>query len=708
FLAGLAVIGMVGTSTSMTFIWPGYFLIGLAAVFSLGSLFRNATFKLSPWTIVPMFTLFAYFMIRASESPVAYFAREDAALIATVFLVYAGFFVLCSGEKLRRAVLYALAGLVIMNLVLALVQWIYNPRVWILPGYERTHMAQPGGLFNQPDHFAGFLAALVPMWLAVAAFGMDQGRRRIAWVVLAAISALVVCFSGSMIGWLTLGFGLLGFAGFSLSVLWSRFRPSVRRRGLVIFGLLAVIGAALSYLLSGPIIQRLGQGLFSNNGAASLPLVWETTMKQVAKSPWVGTGSRSSYIYGRTYRSAELDEAVGEPEFAHNEFLQVLADYGVLGLVLVLMVLSGHYWKSFSFIRAYADVRPPPGGLVPRSQHLGMTLGAMSSVLALVCLAMFDFAMHLPIFAVVGSLLLAVMAAPDPMANALEEEPASHLPGGGLMFTTRAVAFGCGLAMAFMGVMFTRSEYHYEMARLAFEADSRDFKQFRHLQAARTLDPRNPFAFSLSAHAQVAGITSDMRAPERRQALEKADAYFVKAQKLYPQDVFAAVGHTAVLDELGKKAIAGLRLRDAREWAPLYGNLMLAQAEHHLRYGEVSEAESAYREALEAGAFRNSTAAMLGLRTISEWKLIAQQDGVSWEEEPASQSEDGTRTLPNATIIERDLSGMIPEETGPPNEDFKEQAPMVEVPQVPPPIEQIENPENQSSESEGIPLPPTW
>src|SRR5690606_41672014 len=52
---------------------------------------------------------------------------------------------------------------------------------------------------------------------------------------------------------------------------------------------------------------------------------------------------------------------------------------------------------------------------------------------------------------------------------------------------------------------------------------------------------------ALSAHAQVAGISSEMAAPERRQALEQADHYFSRARALYPQDVFAAVGHAAVL-----------------------------------------------------------------------------------------------------------------------------------------------------------------
>tara|TARA_R110002096_G_scaffold206847_5_gene393116 strand:- start:805 stop:2919 length:2115 start_codon:yes stop_codon:yes gene_type:complete len=692
FLAGLLLTGLIGTSTSMTFIWPGYFLIGVAAVLSVGRLFREVHFTMPRWTTLSVFALSTYIMIRASESPVAYFAREDAALIVAGFLVYAGFLTLCTRSGSRRGMVFALVGLVIANLFLGLCQWLIDPQMWILPGYERTYTDQAGGLFNQPDHFASFLAILVPLWLSISAFGRYESGKRIAWLGLGIVCSLVVLVSGSMIGLLTLGAGLIGFSLLSILVLWKRLKPEVRRKGTIALSFLFLAGAVGLYAASGPISHQLGHGLFSKNGEASLPLVWEASAKQVAESPWLGTGSRSSYIYGRAFRSANLDDAVKEPEFAHNEFLQILADYGLIGLALMLVMVGLHFGNGFKFVKAYADVKPPQGGILPRSHHLALTLGAMSSVIALSCLALFDFALHLPVFAVVGALLLAVTAAPDPMADALKKKAPSTLPGGSLLFATRAITLGCGLAMVGMGFLFTRSEYHYEKARLVFEEDSRDFKQFRHLQAARSLDPMNPFAYSLSAHAQVAGITAEMQAPARRQALEKADEYFNSAQKLYPQDVFAAVGHAAVLDELGKKSLAGERLEDAQEWAPLYGNLMLAEAEHHLRYGEVYEAEASFEAALSAGAFRNSEAAMQGLRTISEWKLIAQQDGIRWQDSPlgSPNAEEGRRDLPEAIVDRRTVAGQAQPNATEPNAEEK---PAVL---------------DSAPKSSGVPVPPTW
>jgi tetratricopeptide (TPR) repeat protein len=218
--------------------------------------------------------------------------------------------------------------------------------------------------------------------------------------------------------------------------------------------------------------------------------------------------------------------------------------------------------------------------------------------------------------------------------------------------------------MALFGIVFSQSEYHYERARLSFESDRAGFNHLRHLHDARALDGKNPFVFSLSAHAQVAGIQPDMPEPARLQALGQADGYFSHARHLYPQDIFAAIGHAAVLEELGRTGEALERLREAREFAPDYGNLMLAEAEHHLRHGRVADAETMFSQAMSAAAFRDSAAARRGLMTVTEWKLIAEQDGIDWrvmpdpvESEPLLAGPAGYRSPAEAKVENRNLAG---------------------------------------------------
>lgn len=668
FLIGLVLIGMVGTSTSLTFLWPAYGLIGLAAALSVGLIFRESTFRLPCSASIALLALCGYLLTRAADSPVSYFAREDAALLILAFLAYGLFLVLLGTADSRRRLVEVLALLVGIHLVFALAQALGFPSLWLIPGYERTFTERPGGLFNHPDHFGGFLAVLVPLWLATALFSRRSRPIRIAAALLALGSALVVVMAGGGPACLTLVAGTGGVFILSLVILQRRMNHRSKRAGwrLLAAGSLALLVVAL--VAAAPLGRLLDRHLLTKSGELSLPLVWKAGVLQIAESPFLGTGSRTSYLYGRLYRDEALDSSATEPEFIHNEFLQMVADYGLVGLALLLLVLALHAHHGLRFIHAYSGYPPAPGAVVPRSDHLALVVGAMASLASMGVLACFDFVLHLPVFAVVGALFLAVLAVPDPMSAALKSPPSARfLPGGWLIFSNRALVFGCGLAMALFGVIFSRSEYHYEMARRAFEVDRSGFQHLRHLQTARSLDPKNPYLFTLSAHAQVAGILPEMPLPARREALEKADFYFNHARNLYPQDIFAAIGHAAVLDELGRPGEALSRLREAREMAPHYGNLLLAEGEHHLRHGRINEAEKAFSDAVSAHAFRDAAAAQRGLRTLTEWKLIAEQNGIDWRVNPDPKEAPpllaGTyesRAPAEAQVAQRDLAGRTP------------------------------------------------
>jgi O-antigen ligase/tetratricopeptide (TPR) repeat protein len=662
FLIGFLLIGMIGTSTAMTFVWPAYACMGFAGLLSIGLLFKEVTFTLPRWSTIAMFALAAYLLVCASETTISYFAREDATLVLIAFLTYCLFLSLFSAIEWRRRLVQALALLVIVNLVFAALQAFVNPTLWLIPGYERTFSDRVGGLFNHPDHFAAFIAMLVPVWLGMSMYGRKGGMVRYVWMSLAAVSAFVVLATGSAVGILALSVGL-GIGGLlSLLILFRKIKPHVRRSLLLGTATVFVVLSTVGLFYSASIGGRIDYALLTKGDGASLPLIWKAGLKQVEVSPMLGTGSRTSQVYTRLFRDDSLHGA--EPEFIHNEYLQMLADYGIIGLLLLSVVLLCHGRSGLKFVKAYAAFGTSPGALLPKSDHLALVIGALSALGALGVVCLFDFEMHLPVFVVTASVLIAVLAVPDPMATAIKPaQESATIPGGSLMLVNRAAVFGAGIAMLLFGIVFSRSEYHYEMARLSFDSDRSGFQHMRHLQEARTIDPKNPYILTLSAHAQVAGITPEMPAPARTQALEKADLYFTKARDLYPEDIFAAIGHAAVLDELGHSDDAIEILREARAMAPVYGNLMLAEAEHYLRIGKIEEAEEAYTASLNANAFRDSGAAGEGLLTITGWKLIAEQNGIDWRSDILERRREAElakaqdyRSMPAALIRERELA----------------------------------------------------
>jgi len=687
FVTGLLATGLLGTSTAMTFIWPGYLLIGLAGVLSIGTLFHRVSFAAPRWGLVLVFALAGYLLFRASDSPVAYFARGDAALLVVCLSCYLGVLSFCSdpADVGRRVVVAALGGLVAANLFFAVAQALGDPSLWLIPGYERTFTDRVGGLFNHPDHFAGFLAATAPLWLSLSIFGKGVGPWRYAWFFLAGATAIGVLASGNLAGCLALGAGLVAFGVLAGLVARRQLDPVIARRGLVAVAAVALLGAISLLLAARPLSGLVARDVLTKSHGVSLPAAWEAGVKQAGESPWLGTGSRTSHYYGRLFRPDRIGGEAGEPAFVHNEFLQLAADYGLVGVMLLLGVLGWHFRGGLRFVEAYAESPPPPGRLAPRSDRLALALGALASLASMAFLCLFDFAMHLPVFAVTASVLLAILAAPDPMATALKTGSRPILPGGFFLFAGRAVSFGCGLALLLLGAIFVQSEFHYERARLAFEKRGGGFGSLAHLERARSLDPRNHRVHTLSGRARVAGLGPDAAEADRRGALEKAQGHFEKARRLYPQDIFAAVDHAAVLDTLGRESEARERLRDARVWAPDHGNLMLAEAEHHLRRGDVAEAESSFREALGARALRDAEAAREGLRVVSEWRTIARRAGAPADGEPPANGEPSLerpgqqeRRLPEARVEERAVAGRVNSESesksGPPTAAAEETA----------------------------------
>lgn len=678
FLASVVLCGLFGTSSSMTFVWPAYALLGLAGALSVGLFFRRAFYSLPLWLAGSALAGLLLFLVLAWRSPVAYLARADLALGAAAFLVYGLFLALLTGAGSRRRFVEALALLALVNLVFAALQSTLHPTLWILPGYERTFADRIGGLFNHPDHFAAFLAMLTPLWAALALLGRSTLPVRLSFAALALASVSAALLSGSPAASLGLAAGAVAFASLLWLLLRPRLHPEAKRTVLRAVGGAALLVALGALALSGPIGRLLDRNLLTKANGLRLPLVWSSGWRQFADSPVLGTGSRSSEIHARLHRHEAL-AATAQPEFLHNEYLQALADYGLVGFAVLLLLVGLHFAYGLRFVGAYAGVTTPPGTLFPRSDHLALVVGALGSLTALALLSGFDFILHLPVFPISAAALLATLAVPDPMAEALKPPPATRLlPVGGVLLAKRALVFTGGLSMMLLGVRFAQSEYHYEMAKLAFEVEPGGLRHRNPLREVRSLDARHPWALALSGHAEVASIHADMPEPERLQALQRAEGHFERARRLHPADPFAAIGHAAVLEELGRPREALARLRDARKAEPHHGRLILAEAEHHLRNGRVVEAEASFRAAVNARAYRDIAAAQRGLRTVTEWKLIAESRGIDWrvppdplESEPLLAGETDRRP-PEARVAGVELAGRAEADAGEKSGDAKE------------------------------------
>ena len=654
FLSGVLFAGILGGATEMTFIWPSYLIIALAGVVSVSAVFSETRFVIPGWRLVAVFAAAAYFLLRASDSPAAYFARGDGGLIISCLITYAVFISVMDAPRWRRGFLWVFTVLIGLNSFAALVEWITGSRFGILPDRQPSGGSFVSGLFNHSEHLAGFLAMGICFLAAIILFGGFSNRIRIGLSVLGALSLLAIFASASLLGVISLGAGLTVLGVFAVSICWHEIGNATRTK--LVWGIAGfiVIASAILTARSSQVEELVFEKILTRDeGRIELLNTWKASWEQISSAPLAGTGSRTFWSSDQAYLTpAEFGFTLREPQFAYNEILQILGDYGILGLIVVLTILFLHLGAGIRFVMGYSKFDSAADSLFPKSQHLALVAGAIAAMTSVLILACFDFVLHLPAFAVVASAFLGVLACPDPMSKATADEEENYLPGGGLLFAGRSLTFGCGVAMTFFSFVFSQTEWKLELARLSLESGKVDSNHFRNLARAGRIDPINPHVPSLRARSFIQAIRPEMSEPVQIACLEKAGLCLAKARTLYPKDVYGALEHGIVLGSLGRWKEAQDCLDEIRRWVPNYEDLLIAHAVRHFRGGKFDQAEAAFLLARQSDDISKIAVADRGLVFIS--KRRGNRDSTGKESHIAARS---VRNLKIARIDEMELSG---------------------------------------------------
>ena len=200
------------------------------------------------------------------------------------------------------------------------------------------------GHFDQPNPFAGYLTTILPLAVCMALCRANPRLYR--WFAAGAAGLLVVGIGLSQSRGAWLG-GLV--AAVCLLLLWSRWT----RRLLVPGVLLGALGTAMAMtgLLPASITDRLSQtvayfGVFdvrtvevsSDNWAIVERMAhWQAGWLMFLDHPWLGVGAGNYPDAYPTYAIGQWLEPLGH---AHNYYLNMLAELGVVGGGLLVLLLG--------------------------------------------------------------------------------------------------------------------------------------------------------------------------------------------------------------------------------------------------------------------------------------------------------------------------------------------------------------------------------
>lgn len=250
----------------------------------------------------------------------------------------------------RRRALFILGALLLagsLEAAYGLFQFATNrgPSSFDVSGALRAY-----GNFNQPNPFAGYLGTILPLAGVLALAAPIAPRLR----VLAAGAGLVVLGGIAISQSRGAQLGVLAAAVVML-VVWSH-RTRLLLVPLIAAGAVAVL-AAVTHLIPASMTQRIAEviqyfGVFDvrtveltpqNFSVVERMAHWQAGWYMFLAHPWLGVGAGN---YAAAYPDYYVGPWLNPLGHAHNYYLNTMAELGVVGLALLVLVL----WLVFRIV----------------------------------------------------------------------------------------------------------------------------------------------------------------------------------------------------------------------------------------------------------------------------------------------------------------------------------------------------------------------
>jgi len=170
-----------------------------------------------------------------------------------------------------------------------------------------------------------------------------------------------------------------------------------------------LVGLFFSVLLLGGefSIYRFIDSVNTDDPTTGRAHFWSVTLDIIKAHPYVGTGLGA---FGVIYTRYDSRNGLFRLEQAHNDYLQVLSDAGIIGAVLAFSFVALLFWKAISRARSKDDFRR------------GVALAALSGCFAVLVHSFFDFTLH----TTSNALLFLVMAALATLNGRVEAPRRKH------------------------------------------------------------------------------------------------------------------------------------------------------------------------------------------------------------------------------------------------------------------------------------------
>jgi O-antigen ligase len=274
--------------------------------------------------------------------------------------------------------------------------WRFEGRTWVImlppvimaaaeaaAGVAQAHAGFARGTYVNRNHFAGFLELSLPFAIAYSVMILGRRGSRPLPLRQALIACLAIATAALIVVGIVDSLSRMGFLA-SLAALMTLAMFSIRgsRRPLVALVTAAVIATAI-WLPPDALIRRLTN--LSAPGEISTVTrlnIWADTFRLIESYPVFGCGAGAYESAMHRYQTAAPLNTV---DYAHNDYLQLLAELGIPGVVILGAGLFALVKKNIRDARRLSN-----------SDARYLSIAALAAIVGILVHSAADFNLYIP------------------------------------------------------------------------------------------------------------------------------------------------------------------------------------------------------------------------------------------------------------------------------------------------------------------------
>jgi len=466
----------------------------------------------------------------------------------------------------------------------------HSTKVWIL---IEPYSHRATGTFISPNNLSGFLEMILPLGLAYTITSRMKALPKVftGYASLAIIAGIVVTVSRG--SWVATALALALFF-FILMFHHTHRVPAMTLLACIIIGGIFFVPRNVFFASRAKTLQNLNDNVAGEGDGDGRFGIWHAAVQLWHEDPWWGIGpAHFNYRFGK-YRP-EIIQA--SPDRVHNDYLNTLTDYGIIGAAIVLiawvMLFACAVWT-------WRYVRGSPNTLGDhRSNKLALVLGASIGLVAILIHSFLDFNMHIPANAIVTVTLMALLA--SYVRFATERFWFTARIGSKIALT---LALVCGII--YLSTQAARSAHESVWLMRAQKSAAASDAQITALQKALAVEPKN--FETARAIGEAFRLQSWQNNDDYKEKALEAMKWFKRATELNPYDDSSYLHYGMCLDQIDEHDQAFAYFDRANRMDPNSSFNTAYMGWHYVRSGDCAAAREWLNRSKMLDPFHNPVA----------------------------------------------------------------------------------------------------